>query len=134
MLGLGGLLAVLCLGCCGGLTWVGWNLNIHDATRAYEEGNELWVAGSKAEAVEKYRAIKTNWLDEDAREVVAQRIQAYDRKHAREGLAAGHRAWAAGNRPEAVSTYRTLRMDLIDPSERDMVNQRIQEFDRSQPK
>src|SRR5262249_27496847 len=136
LFGLGGcgLLAVLFPGCCSGLLWVGYQGNVSDATRAYEEGNQHWEAGNKAEAVEKYRAIKTDWLGEDARQVVAQRIQEYDLEHAREELAAGHRAWAAGNKQEAVSRYKALRMDLIEPTERETVNHGIGEFELAQPK
>lgn len=128
------MLTVLFLGCCSGLLWVGYQGNVSDATRAYEEGNQHWEAGNKAEAVEKYRAIKTDWLGENARQVIAQRIQEYDSEHAKEELAAGHSAWAAGNKQEAVSKYKALRMDLIDAAERDTVNQRIREFELAQPK
>jgi hypothetical protein len=133
-LGCGSLVLLSFIACCAGAWHLGSQKNTEDATRDYEVGNQLWAAGNKAEAVEKYRAIKTTWLDDDAKKVVDDRIKEYDRVHAREELLAADAAWRSGKREEAVAKYRAMRTDLIDLAEQETVKERIKEFEQAQAK
>jgi hypothetical protein len=121
-------------GCCGGLGYWGIQLNKQEARRDYDAAEELWSAGNRAEAVEKYRNIKTQWLGDAEKEVVQQRIREFDEEQTKTALAAAHKLWASGQKTEAAVKYRTLKLDLLEVAERDTVRQRIREVDLAKAK
>jgi len=134
LLVIGGVCFVLLVGCCGGFLYLGVRYGKQEAKREYEAAEELWSAGNKAEAVEKYRNIKKTWLGDAEKEVVEQRILEFDTEQANKGLAEGHKLWAAGQKTEAAAKYRALQLDLVEPAEQDTVKQRIREVDLAKAK
>jgi hypothetical protein len=101
-----GVCFVLCSGCCGGFLFWGYTLNAQEARRDYDAAEQLWAAGKKAEAADKYKAIKRDYLGKEERAAVERRLQEFAAEQAKGEKDAGDQAWAAGKKDEAAAHYR----------------------------
>jgi hypothetical protein len=126
---IGGVLCLVLFGCCGGFLYWGYSLNKQEARRDYDAAEELWSTGNKAEAVEKYRNIKRDFLNSADQAVVAERIREFDVEQAKKGLAVANDHWTAGRTADAAAKYRSLQLDLLEQADQDTVKKRLREFD-----